>query len=193
MKAVLLQAAFLAFHALCTSGQIITATNALGYTVVEDVTLNPLGLPTTEVLSTILTPPTSKSTPSTTSAPSTSTTPTTQAAATQAQAQPQGPVEQSPDVPGVAGPTSYIYSTTNAAGATITVAAIFTPTFAPTTVVVPTASGTILQYSDWLTQVGTHTVPVNAAGARLAVDRTWYAVAGGTLLGVVGGALIVLA
>ncbi|GBE88437.1 hypothetical protein BKA93DRAFT_768546 [Sparassis latifolia] len=205
MRASFLPVAFLFLSALSVNAQTFTTTNPLGFTVVEVLTLDPLGLPTTEILSTVssssaLTSSTPSSSSSSLSSSSSSSTPSsttvatpTATATTTPGAVQQGPIEQSPTNEGPAGPTQYTYTTTNAAGETIAVPAVFTPTFSPTTLPNPTTSGSVLQYSAWLSMIGTHTVPANSAMTRWSLERTWYGVAAGTLVGVVGGALLVLA
>jgi len=56
------------------------------------------------------------------------------------------------------------------------------------------ATGTVLGYSDWLTMVGTNTVPASSAGMpRWKLDRVWYGVLSSLAAGVLGGAWVVLA
>ena len=101
---------------------------------------------------------TSTGTSLTTSPTTTGTTLTTTNTRTTTTPLQQGPVVgqpgTTPETPG--GPTPYTYSTTDASGNTITEVATFIPTF-QTVSVSPTLSGSILQYSDWLSQIGTNT------------------------------------
>jgi hypothetical protein len=77
------------------------------------------------------------------------TSPTT-AAVTTAPVQ-QGPVGQPGSTPENAGdPTPFVYTTTDANGDYIPVTATFTPSFPSTTPYTPTGSGTVLQYSAYL-------------------------------------------
>ncbi|OBZ72234.1 hypothetical protein A0H81_07446 [Grifola frondosa] len=172
MRTSLLLAILSTFCVLSVYTQTITTTDDVGETVVEVITVDPvLGLPTTEILQTLT---------STTS--TTTTTPDVQG----------GPVGQ-PAVTS-AGPTVYVYTTTDAVGDTIDVTATFTATF-QTSVFTPQSTGTILQYSQWLSMVGSNTVAPsqNAALAPWNVDRTWIVIAVGTLTGVLGGAGLVFA
>jgi hypothetical protein len=110
----------------------------------------------------------------------TSTTAAATAAATTAKAtataaaattQVQGPVGQPGATPAEAGdPTPFIYTTTDANGNYVTVQATFTPSFPQTTPYTPTGSGTVLQYSAWLSMIGSNTGaignPVASQGAN---------------------------
>lgn len=83
----------------------------------------------------------------------------------------QGPVGQpasTPETPG--GPTPFVYTTTDANGNYITVSATFTPSFPQTIPYTPTGSGTILQYSDWLSQIGNNTGALNQPVASQAAN-----------------------
>jgi hypothetical protein len=68
------------------------------------------------------------------------------------------------------GPTPYTYTTTDANGNYITVLATFTPSFPATTPFTPTTTGTILKYSDWLSQIGTNTGDLNEPVASQAAS-----------------------
>lgn len=83
------------------------------------------------------------------------TSPTTAAATTAAATQvQQGPVGQPGSTPENAGdPTPFVYTTTDANGDFIPVTATFTPSFPSTTPYTPTGSGTVLQYSAYLSMV----------------------------------------
>ncbi|KAH9925522.1 uncharacterized protein B0H18DRAFT_1008810 [Fomitopsis serialis] len=122
MRSALLKAVFATVFALSAYAQTITTTNALGLTVVELITLNPLGLATTETLSTL-----TGATTRTTTTPLTTTTPT---ATTTAATQNGGAVEDSP-TGGAATQTVYQYSTTDAAG-------LSTCSLAPTSITILT-------------------------------------------------------
>jgi hypothetical protein len=127
-----------------------------------------------------------------TSTTTASTTATATAAATTAQtsaAVTQGPVGQpSPTPENAGGPTPYTYTTTDANGNYITVVATFTPSFAKTTPYTPTGSGTIIQYSQWLSMVGSNSgAPAASQGANSASRMD---VNIGLLLGAISTALI---
>jgi hypothetical protein len=103
----------------------------------------------------------STTSPSTAATTTTATSTTATAAATTAQGQ-QGPIGQPASTPANAGgPTPYVYTTTDANGNYIPVSATFVPTFPSTTPYTPTGTGTILQYSAWLSMVGNNTGALN--------------------------------
>ncbi|KAI0077280.1 hypothetical protein K474DRAFT_1661888 [Panus rudis PR-1116 ss-1] len=159
--------------------QTITTIDALGETIVEVVTTDVLGLATTQTLQTLTGTSTSSQTTATT------TTPDIQ----------QGPVGMPPTVTPVAGNTVYTYTTTDANGDTIAVADTFTPTFAATKTPAVTTTGTILDYSEWLSMVGTNTpslVASNSAQPRWDVLHGILGTAMAALGGVAGGACLVL-
>ncbi|KAG1726263.1 uncharacterized protein EDB91DRAFT_1254405 [Suillus paluster] len=172
-----MKSAFITAIALCASwayAQTETITNAAGNTVVEVVTLNPAGLPTTQILQTIigtaLTTALTTNTLSTTSTTSTTTTnPILQTIATTSTTKgQQGPVEQPASttvlVPG--GPTPYTYTTTNAAGSTVAVLATFTPTGPATVLPATTTTGVIVNYSSYIASVGTSAAPTSGASRQ---------------------------
>jgi len=134
-----------------------------------------LGLPTTQTIQTLT---------STTSTSTTTTSPFVQ----------QGPVGQ--PAPTITGQTTvYQYTTTDAAGDTIVVTDTFTASF-QSTQPPPTQSftGSVLDYSSWLSIVGTNTVPVsNAALARWAVPSSALRIGAGVVAGLVSGVWLVLA
>ncbi|EMD33302.1 hypothetical protein CERSUDRAFT_117925 [Gelatoporia subvermispora B] len=187
----------LALGVLSVLGQTITTTDDLGETVVEVITTDPvLLIPTTEILETITGPSTTAlstpalSTPAV-STPAAAAVPTTPAA----QQVQQGPVGAPPPTPAVQEPTVYTYTTTDGNGDTVALTAIFTPT-SPAALTHSTTAGTILQYSQWLSLIGTNTVPATtnaAAPAPLSLEHRWFGMAAGTLVGVLGGAWLVLA
>ncbi|KAI0926436.1 hypothetical protein AcV5_008899 [Taiwanofungus camphoratus] len=130
MRSPMLRVAFLAVYVLSVYAQTFTTIDALGETVVEVLTLNRGGLPTTEILSTVTTtspatsPTTSPTTtlptttlPTTTAKTATTTSPTTTATTTTPLQ--QGPVGQPPATTAGGGTGTTIafqYTTTNAAG-----------------------------------------------------------------------------
>ncbi|KZT19225.1 hypothetical protein NEOLEDRAFT_1142324 [Neolentinus lepideus HHB14362 ss-1] len=135
------------------------------------VTTDLLGLPTTRTLETL--PYTATTTTPTTTAPTTTapttttplvqTTPTTTTTTT-----PPMVVGQPGATPGT-GAIPYQYTTTNAAGATIVVQDTFTPSFALITSVAPTSTGSVLDYSQWLSSVGTNTVAAHSISSASAM------------------------
>ncbi|KAI0297304.1 hypothetical protein B0F90DRAFT_1740911 [Multifurca ochricompacta] len=161
---------FFSFLSFVSSQQLITTTDQAGNTIIEQITTNAFGQPLTQILQT-LPPGTSSSSPSTsvTTSPTTTTSPATTTAATttattiatttQGQQGPVGQPGSTPVTPG--GPTPFVYTTTDAGGNYITVSATFTPTFPSTVPYTPKNSGTILQYSDWLSQIGNSTSDLN--------------------------------
>lgn len=67
---------------------------------------------------------------------------------------------------------AYAYVTTNQQGQVMTVTDVFTPSF-PKADTPPTLStGSVLQYTDWLTMVGTNTVPPKQAARNAGSTRT---------------------
>ncbi|KAH9058330.1 hypothetical protein EDB87DRAFT_1626025 [Lactarius vividus] len=190
MKALRALALLFSFPFFVIGQQLITTTNQAGETIVEQITTNAFGQPLTQILQTLgpLTSPTPTSlTPTTTLTTTPTTTP-----------EEQGPVGQpgsTPETPG--GPTPFVYTTTDANGNYVAVSATFTPTFPQTIPYTPTGSGTILKYSDWLSQIGNNTGalnqpiasqaanPASRAGANISLLSG--AVLSTVLAGVVGG------
>ncbi|KAG9315133.1 hypothetical protein JVU11DRAFT_4256 [Chiua virens] len=171
--------------------QTETAVNAAGATVVEVLSVNPLnGLATTVILQTITGATTSKT--ALTTASTTSNLLQTTALATTTV--PQGPVGQpasEPATPG--GPTPYEYTTTDANGNTVVQQGVFTPTTPGTVLPVPTTTGSVLGYSQWLSMVGTYTVPANAAHrTSISVAAGWYYFAATAFAGLAGGVWLII-
>ena len=69
------------------------------------------------------------------------------------------------------------------------VTATFTPTFAPTTTSIPTNSGTIIAYSQWLSSVGTATAVVDSAALRLGIPSSLSVLCSVAVM-LAGGALV---
>ncbi|CAL1715757.1 unnamed protein product [Somion occarium] len=172
----------LALRVASVLGQVTqTLIDDLGQTVVEVVTTDPLGLLTTDTLLTL----TTTTTPTTTATTATTTTPDVQ----------QGPVGMPATQPPAAGPTQYVYTTTDALGEIIQVTDTFTPTFASSEGVRPTLTGTILDYSEWLTMVGgtsSAAVRPNAAASQWEVNKFVVGAFAATLSAILGGAWMVL-
>ncbi|TDL25644.1 hypothetical protein BD410DRAFT_784684 [Rickenella mellea] len=141
-----------------------------GQSIVEVISVNSInGLPSTSILQTLA------------------------AAAPTDPLQQQGPVGQPP--PTVAGGvTTYKYTTTDANGDMTVIHDTFTPSFATTgTPAKPTLSGTIMQYSAFLSMVGNNTVPVsNNAITPLKIPSHVWGIAAVVLAGALGGAWTVL-
>ncbi|TCD65558.1 hypothetical protein EIP91_002522 [Steccherinum ochraceum] len=170
-----------AFFALLLSAlaQTLTTTDALGNTIIENVTLNPAGIPTTQTLSTVT---------AALAAPAAATTATTTTPEGQ-----QGPVGQPPVTSGPAPPTVYQYTTTDANGNTVAIQDTFTPTFGPTQPPSAPASGTILSFSQWLSQIGTNTPQaLNDASPRWHLSSGWLAITSGLVSCFLGGVYLVL-
>ncbi|KAF8838597.1 hypothetical protein BDN67DRAFT_1004199 [Paxillus ammoniavirescens] len=168
---------------------------ANGATVVEVVTENALGNPTTLIVQTIISSsnPLNSLTSSTPLTPSNPLLQTTVPIATSTTPVQVGPVGQPATQPPAGGPTPYTYTTTNANGETVAVEGIFTPTGPPTVLPPVTTTGTILNYSQWQSIVGTHTQPANAA-SRVSTPITtgWYHLVATTFAGLAGGAWLVM-
>ncbi|EPQ54145.1 hypothetical protein GLOTRDRAFT_139526 [Gloeophyllum trabeum ATCC 11539] len=116
------------------------------------VTQDAEGLLTTETLETL--PLTNTRTRTTATTDTTTTTPTLATTTTTT------PVPQVVGQPGpspATGAIPYQY-TTVVAGATQVIQDTYTPTFPVITPVIPTSTGTVLDYSQWLSMVGTNTV-----------------------------------
>jgi len=104
-----------------------------------------------------------------------------------------GPVGVPAAAGGGGGDTPYTYTTTNAQGLTTAVAAIFTPSFSTAPYTSPTSSGTVMDYSAWLSLIGTNTVAAtSAAGERWHFDNRLWGVAAALSAGVLGGAWVTL-
>ena len=131
----------------------------------------------------LTTTPTSTGTTLPTTTATTTTPTSTNTRATTTTPVQQGPVGQpasTPETPG--GPTPYTYTTTDANGDYTAVVATFIPTFPATTPYTPTSTGTILQYSEWLSQIGTNTGDLNEPVASQAANPAWRASANIRLL-----------
>ncbi|KIP10980.1 hypothetical protein PHLGIDRAFT_125118 [Phlebiopsis gigantea 11061_1 CR5-6] len=190
------------FFALMTStlSQTVTTTDALGETIVADVTVDPnLGLPTTIVLETLTDGGLPTSLPTTSSTPLTST--TTPATATPVVVTPAttpdqvGPVGAPPTTTGD-GPTVYTYTTTNPNGATIAVIDTFTPVYAPSTPFTPATTGTIWDFSSYVAAAGTNTATSNLVSGsllRMKMSGTLAGLSAGFVVGILTGAWVAFA
>lgn len=84
-------------------------------------------------------------------------------------------------------------------GATIGVVDTFTPIFAPSTPYTPVSTGTVLQYSQWLSMVGGTSAAAAAASElssgsqSLRLDGSWLFTTTGCLAGIMTGVWVVLA
>jgi len=178
--------------------QTITATDAAGDLVLEYTTLNPVFLtPETIIVSTISTfgvdAASSSSVPDAASSTSITTNPTS---ATTSDSGP-GPVQSPGSAPTGITAITYTYTTTDADGDNTAIVAVFTPT-QPATQPPPTLpSGTVWDYSSWLSLVGTNTAQANVINSTSGA-MTWrlggHAVAAGATVfaGALAGALVVL-
>jgi len=106
----------------------------------------------------------------------------------------QGPVGQ-PAPTGAATPTIFTYTTTDANGVTTAVIDTFTPSFIQSAQSPVLSTGTILDYSQWLSIVGTNTNNAQAAQATSGqlplLPSGWYGVLGAAASCVVSGAWLV--
>jgi len=176
--------------AATANAQTLTVTNNLGATVVEFITENGAGIATTQILQTIVGAASTSSTPLTASNPLLQTAVPTTTSTTPIQI---GPVGQPASQPAAGGPTPYTYTTTDANGKTVALVGTFTPTGPATVLPIPTTTGTVLNYSQWQSMVGTNTIPANAA-SRISTPITtgWYYFVATTFTGLVGGAWLVI-
>ncbi|KAK7005711.1 hypothetical protein R3P38DRAFT_3039144 [Favolaschia claudopus] len=188
--------------------QTVTTTDALGETVIENLTVDLNGLPTTVILETLTGVAAAATTLTTTDAagdtlievvatdadgdPVTRTIQTIPAAADPV-GQGQGPVGQ-PGPTGVPGaPTPFTYTTTDADGATRKVVATFTPTFPGTVTPQQTFQATVLDYSAYTANYITAQAQA-AANQNAASKRTpaWWAPCLTVLVGCVAGGAFLL-
>ncbi|OJA16473.1 hypothetical protein AZE42_06875 [Rhizopogon vesiculosus] len=183
-----MKSAFITAIALCASwayAQTVTTTDAAGNSIVEVVTQIPPGIPTTEILETIIAPTLTTTTPSTTNTILQTTTSTTKQ---------QGPVGQPAQTTNLTpgGPTPYTYTTTNAAGETTALVGTFTPTGPATVLPDPTTTGVIMNFSSYVASYGS--VAATASGGRQAFSLSsgWHGVAVSMALGIGGGVWFVL-
>ncbi|KAJ6570272.1 hypothetical protein DFH09DRAFT_1313465 [Mycena vulgaris] len=196
--------------AVAQDGQTLTIPDPAqaGQTIVEVITTDLNGLPSTTILSTVL--PTGVTTTLTTTdavgqtvvevvtgdglgdsaTQILQTLTTTAAEVTQA----PGPVGQ-PGPTGAAGaPTPYTYTTTDALGETTAVVATFTPSFATTVMPSATFKATVLDYSVYTASYATQQATNQAANSNGASDqsRGWWGLGFGAVISVVGGTILLL-
>jgi len=203
------------------NAQTITTTDVNGNTIVEVITVDPvLGVATTQIVQT-LAPANGAATSSlTTSAALASTStqvlqvPTPPTSSTTTQPVPpavpavpapvvpttapdvqQGPVGQPAPTPTGPVVTVYHYTTVDAAGDTEVFTATFIPTFPATQLPPPpTTTGSILQFSQWQSLVGTNTVPASSGGVvTWTVPRSALEAVVGIVSGTLAGAWLVFA
>lgn len=202
---------------MLTLGTLYSAGN----TVVEVVTTDPqLGLPTTQILETlepgVVTPTPSLTSPTVTPITPIATSATLATTATTATTQgpdgQQGPVGAPAPIDGPASTYIYTYTTTDAAGtfslcpniSTVlihlpagdftAIVDTYTPTAPTTAPFTPTGTGTILNYSAYLSMIGTNTVaPDFSASSRITVPRSLLVGTGAIALGLAGGFGLVFA
>ncbi|TFY72048.1 hypothetical protein EVG20_g951 [Dentipellis fragilis] len=185
---------FVSFFVAVVSGQqLITTTDALGNTIIEEVTTDALGDPITEILQTIASVPTpSVPVASTPRALSTSSLTSTTPVAAPVQ---QGPVGQ-PGPTAAQGETPYTYTTTDANGDPTAIQDVFTPTFPATTPADIPATGTVLDFSQWLGMIGNATSDLNKPVGTQVVDggsvNRPLSIACSLLAGIAAGAALVL-
>jgi len=115
----------------------------------------------------------------------------TTATTTTKQVGPVGQPASAPLTPG--GPTPFEYTTTDALGNTVVTQGTFTPTGPQTVLPVPTTTGTVLGYSQWLSMIGTYTAPPSAARRMsMPVATGWYYFAATAFAGLVGGVWLIV-
>jgi len=154
-----------------------TVTDAAGDSIIEVVTQNRQGVPTTSTVSTILADAagaagaatsvttaltTALTTATTAAVATTATTATTAATLAQGGGVVGAPAPTTNANP--TGPTPFTY-TTVIGGVTTIVPAVFTPTFATVAPTHSTISGSILDYSQWLSEFGSSTSSAAASSA----------------------------
>ncbi|TFK40101.1 hypothetical protein BDQ12DRAFT_680351 [Crucibulum laeve] len=148
------------------NGQTFTVTDPAGQTIVQVISQNAAGVLTTATILTLTAGVTDTAVEAESSSVTTATTSSTTTSTTSTATTPtgqQGPVGQPGPTTGTpGGPTPYTY-TTVVDGVTTAIADTFTPTDIKTTPVTPTASGTILDYSSWLSVYGP---PATVAAAK---------------------------
>ncbi|KAJ7188025.1 hypothetical protein C8R46DRAFT_7167 [Mycena filopes] len=197
------------------AAQTVTTTDAAGETIVENITIDPNGIPTTVILQTI--PPVGGAAGAGDAVTTTITT-TDPAGETVVEVitgdgegdsvtntiqtivavdQNPGPVGQ-PGPTGAAGaPTPFTYTTTNAAGETIPVVATFTPSVATTNPVSATFQATVMDYSAYTASYAT-LVPAQNANSNSKNNSgfqrspQWWATSLSVMIGMAGGMLLVL-
>jgi len=181
----------LALSSSVAYGQRVTATDAYGDIIVESVTEDALGDPTTLILSTIPASTTARS--ATATGTTTARTATTAATATTTAAPNPGQVE-TPGQGGNAGdPTPFTYTTTDANGNYVQRVGTFEPTAPATVLPNPTTTGVVLQYSSWLALVGTNTIAASGGAAPAwNPSRGWYGAGLSIIASVAGGIWIFL-
>ena len=109
----------------------------------------------------------------------------------------QNPIQGQPVTATGTGLTTFEYTTTDAAGNTEVLEGTFTPTF-DTVIVTPslTFSATVLDYSQWLSIVGTNTVAaanIASSAERLHIPLALWNMCIALIVGAAGGAWFVVA
>ncbi|KAI0084115.1 hypothetical protein BDY19DRAFT_973898 [Irpex rosettiformis] len=201
---MMLACLYFLFLAAYAFAQTITATDANGNTVIEVVTINPqLGVPTTQTVQTLA---------AGTSIASPTATPTTALiATTQAPEGQQGPVGAPAPINGPVSTYVYTYTTTDAAGTNLPVLMLaaysrflvggftaivdtYTATAPASAAFTPTGTGTVLNFSAYLSMIGTNTVaPDFSASLHLPVPRSLWIGTTVVALGLAGGFAFVFA
>ncbi|KAJ7346843.1 hypothetical protein DFH08DRAFT_869534 [Mycena albidolilacea] len=184
------------------AAQTVTVTDAVGEVIVENVTVDENGLPTTVTLLTIASTLTTTDRAGNTlvevvtgDGQGDSTTQTIQTIPAADAGGGQGPVGQ-PGATGTPGaPTPFTYTTTDANGETTAVIATFTPSFATTVIPAQTFQATVLDYSAYTASYVTGQAAQAAQQQQNgALSRTgvWWGPCVSALVGVVGGAVLLM-
>jgi len=202
-------ALFLALVLPFAAAQTVTTTDAAGETIVENITEDVNGNPTTVILQTLV-PAVQTQTVTTTDVAGdtiievilgngqgdslTQTIQTIPAAAQNPAGGGQGPVGQ-PGPTGAAGaPTPFTYTTTDAAGNTKQVVAVFTPSFPATVSPTQTFQATVLDYSQYTASYVTaaQAAANNQQNGALQRSAGWWGPCLSVLVGVAGGFVLLL-
>ncbi|KAJ7045733.1 hypothetical protein C8F04DRAFT_1065976 [Mycena alexandri] len=204
---------FLALVLPFAAAQTVTTTDLAGETIIENITLDPNGLPTTVILQTLAGDAAAAgaaTTTITTTDPAGETvvevitgdgagdsvTNTIQTIAAAVDPAGPGPVGQ-PGPTGAAGlPTPFTYTTTDANGNTVPVVATFTPSVATAVPVSATFQATVLGYSEYTASYATQIATVaNAKSNNNSSSRRspkWWGPCLSVMIGMAGGMLLIL-
>ncbi|KAF7361711.1 hypothetical protein MVEN_00514700 [Mycena venus] len=190
------------------AAQTVTTTDAAGETVVENITEDVNGIPTTIILQTLAAGAALTQTVTTTDAAGDtlievvtgdglgdSVTQTIQTIPA-AQVGNQGPVGQPGPTGQPGAPTPFTFTTTDANGATQQVVATFTPSFPATVSPVQTFQATVLDYSAYTASyvTGAAAAAANQQNQNGALQQSagWWGLSLSTFIGAAGGIVLLL-